>query len=94
VFGRLDSFAGLKFEVAEQDKRLSWIALDLWTNFAKNGVPAADGLPLWPAYSVAEPNMMELLSDPQMVSDVRGDRIRALQAANEARAKAAKLGSL
>ena len=37
---------------------------------------------------------MELRSDPQMVSDVRGDRIRALQAANEARAKAAKLGSL
>jgi carboxylesterase type B len=67
--------------------------LDLWTNFAKSGVPAAGGLPTWPAYTVAEPNIMELRSDPQMVSDVRGDRIRALQAANEARAKAAKLDS-
>jgi len=37
--------------------------------------------------------MMELRSDPQMVNDVRGDRIRALQAANEARAKAVKFGS-
>ena len=93
VFGRFDSFAGLAFEVTDRDRQLSRIALDLWTNFAKNGVPAAGGLPTWPGYTIAEPIMMELRSDPQVVTDVRGDRIRALQAANEARAKAAKLGS-
>lgn len=48
VFGNLDPNEGYQPE----DTQLSQQIMDLWTSFAKTGVPKADGAPDWPEYLV------------------------------------------
>jgi para-nitrobenzyl esterase len=48
VFGTLDSKAGMPWRA--EDRRLSELMQNYWTNFARNADPNGPGLPPWPAY--------------------------------------------
>jgi len=45
-----------------KDEALSEMLLTYWTNFAKTGDPNGAGLPKWPAYSDAKPQMLHIES--------------------------------
>jgi para-nitrobenzyl esterase len=49
VFGTLDSRAGMA--IRPEDRALSDVMQQYWTNFAKTGDPNGAGLPKWPTYS-------------------------------------------
>ena len=49
VFGQLDSKAGLPWR--PEDRELSELMQNYWTNFARTGDPNGPGLPKWPLYS-------------------------------------------
>jgi len=46
-----------------EDKTVSEQLMLYWTNFAKYGNPNGNGLPEWPAFTDADPRVMEL-DDP------------------------------
>jgi para-nitrobenzyl esterase len=52
VFGALDSKAGIPWTA--EDRALSELIQKYWTNFARNGDPNGEGLPVWPVYRAAE----------------------------------------
>lgn len=54
VFGILDS------KYTGEDKQLSDLMATYWTNFAKNGDPNGESLPLWPVYNIDHPKAMHL----------------------------------
>jgi para-nitrobenzyl esterase len=47
-----------------EDIRLSELMAKYWTNFAKNGDPNGEGLPVWTEFSEQEPSYMYLNNDP------------------------------
>lgn len=48
------------FPWEEADHKLSDTITSYWTNFAKNGDPNGDGLPMWPVYSASTDQALEL----------------------------------
>ena len=52
VFGTLDSRAGM--QVRPEDRALSDLIQQYWTNFAKTGDPNGGALPKWPAYKATD----------------------------------------
>jgi len=46
-----------------KDEAISDMMRTYWTNFAKTGDPNAAGLPKWPAFSNAKPQMLQISSD-------------------------------
>lgn len=49
VFGHVDH--NFNFQYTDEDKKLSSIIMDYWTNFAKTGNPNKEGLPEWPQFN-------------------------------------------
>jgi para-nitrobenzyl esterase len=71
VFGVLDSKAGIPWTA--EDRALSERMQRYWTNFARNGDPNGEGLPVWPVYRAAEDwPVMHL----DVVSEAEKDRLR------------------
>jgi para-nitrobenzyl esterase len=52
VFGALDSRPGMA--IRPEDRALSELMQQYWTNFAKTGDPNAPGLPKWPVYNAVD----------------------------------------
>jgi para-nitrobenzyl esterase len=71
VFGALDSKAGIPWTA--EDRALSELMQNYWTNFARYGDPNGEGLPVWPAYRAAEDWPVMYLD---AVSKAEKDRLR------------------
>jgi para-nitrobenzyl esterase len=80
-----------------KDEALSELMRTYWTNFAKTGAPNGAGLPRWPAYNEAKPQMLNIASDNTKAGPiVSGGGLKALdkyfawRRATEAQPAAAK----
>jgi para-nitrobenzyl esterase len=68
VFGALDSRP--QMAIRPEDRALSELMQQYWTNFAKTGDPNAPGLPKWPAYNAADNyQVMHLDATPEAKPD-------------------------
>ncbi len=73
VFGTLDSRAGTHWR--PQDRALSDLMQQYWTNFARNGNPNAPDLPQWPTYQAqTDWQVMHLNSDSEAQPDAQRAR--------------------
>ncbi|HEX9199875.1 MAG TPA: carboxylesterase family protein, partial [Acidobacteriaceae bacterium] len=73
VFGALDSRPGMA--IRPEDRALSELMQQYWTNFAKTGDPNAPGLPKWPVYTAADSyEVMHLDATPQAKPDTVRNR--------------------
>jgi para-nitrobenzyl esterase len=61
-----------------EDLTLSDTMITYWTNFAKKYDPNAAGLPSWPAYHDAAPQMMYLAGSPKAVPLVSAEGLKVL----------------
>jgi para-nitrobenzyl esterase len=75
VFGTLDSKAGMPWR--PEDRRLSELMQNYWTNFAHNADPNGPGLPPWPAYG-ARGGWEVMYLSPQSKSEKDSARDRYL----------------
>jgi para-nitrobenzyl esterase len=57
-------------KTSDSDRALSEVIGTYWTNFAKYGNPNGEGVPEWPAFSDAEPNVMYLTGPTPHVGPV------------------------
>lgn len=90
VFGTLDSRPGI--HVRPEDRQLSDLIQQYWTNFARTGDPNGPGLPHWPRYNdkAARYPVMHLDPNPEARPDSQRDRYLFLQSDPAALAAAAK----
>ncbi len=73
VFGTLDSRQGAHW--GPQDRALSDLMQQYWTNFARNGNPNAPGLPDWPTYKAQNDwQVMHLNADSEAKPDAQRER--------------------
>ncbi len=73
IFGTLDSRPGMP--IRPEDRALSELMQQYWTNFAKTGDPNAPGLPQWPTYNAADGwQVMHLDATPAAAPDTRRPR--------------------
>jgi para-nitrobenzyl esterase len=77
VFGTLDSRQGAKWR--PEDRQLSELMQNYWTNFAKKGNPNSSGLPDWPVYHPQDWMVMHLGPNAQARPDRHRDRYLFLQ---------------
>ncbi len=63
VFGTLDP---ANPSLTESDRLISDALITYWTNFAKYGHPNGNGVPLWPAFSAQQPQVMHFNKIPQV----------------------------
>jgi para-nitrobenzyl esterase len=76
AFNHLDQDPKIKY--TDEDRRLSEIMVNYWTNFVKYGDPNGQGLPEWPAYVDGKPTVMYLKSDLQTGSFPNIDKIEII----------------
>lgn len=73
VFGTLDSRPEMK--IRPEDRELSDLLQQYWTNFARSGDPNAPGLPKWPTYTESTHwQVMHLDQSPHAAPDTQRDR--------------------
>lgn len=82
VFENLDAPGASFFTGAPDDgmRSLSAAMADAWLAFARDGDPAADGLPPWPRYTADDRSTMILDIEPAVEEDPGGDLRRAWHA--------------
>jgi para-nitrobenzyl esterase len=51
-----------------------------WTNFAKRGNPSGEGVPVWPAFSDANPVVMYFSQTPHMGPVPSAESLKSLDA--------------
>ncbi len=78
VFGVLDS--NKDFNWLPDDRKVSELLQNYWTNFAKTGDPNGPGLPRWPAYSPASIQVMHLDVDAKVQPEATRGRYEFLDA--------------
>jgi para-nitrobenzyl esterase len=77
VFGTLDSRPDMP--IRPEDRTLSDLQQQYWTNFAKSGDPNAPGLPQWPTYAPAgNYPVMHLDAHPEAKPDTLRPRYQFL----------------
>jgi para-nitrobenzyl esterase len=76
VFGTLDSRQEAKWR--PEDRALSDLMGQYWTNFAKTGDPNGPGLPKWPVYRPQEWLVMHLDPTPEAKPDMERARYEFL----------------
>ena len=57
-----------------KDEAMSDLLRTYWTNFARTGDPNGPGLPLWPAFTNAEPRMLHVASDRTKAGSIVSQR--------------------
>ena len=55
-------------ELDDADRRVSEAMMTLWVSFARDGVPAAPGLPEWPTYDAVGDRYLLIVDPPQVQS--------------------------
>jgi para-nitrobenzyl esterase len=78
VFNNLDKAGAYWSQI---DQALAVTMSRYWTNFARNGHPNCEDLPLWEAYSPEQHTTMVLNAAPESRAGVRRVKLDALQAA-------------
>jgi para-nitrobenzyl esterase len=63
-----------------EDQALSDQVVAYWTNFVKTGDPNGAGLPSWPAFTEARPEVMHLRANPKAGPVGNPDQLKALDA--------------
>jgi para-nitrobenzyl esterase len=78
VFGNLDSRQGMAVRL--EDRKMSEIIQNYWTNFAKTGDPNGSDLPKWPAYNASTDwQVMHLTPAPEARPDAHRARYEFLE---------------
>ena len=76
VFGNLG--IGGRAQPTDADRALSAQMQTYWVNFATNLDPNGPGLPAWPAFTAAKPQMMRFGADPGPAQVANLDRLKVL----------------
>lgn len=76
IFDHLDQNPIMKY--TDEDRHLSQIMIDYWTNFANCGNPNGKGLPEWPVYAEGKPTIMYLKNDLKTGSYPNIDKIKVI----------------
>ena len=76
VFQHLDQNPAVK--VTEEQRALSAMMAKYWTNFAKNGDPNGDGLPIWPKFIDGEETVLYLKGIPHTGPVANLDKLKAM----------------
>ncbi len=76
MFGNLG--IGGRAQPTDADRALSAQMQTYWVNFATNLDPNGPGLPAWPAFTAAKPQMMRFGADPGPAQVANLDRLKVL----------------
>jgi len=69
VFDNLELSKRINGKPTPEMQRLADMMSGAWTSFAKGGVPRADGLPDWAAYTSANPSIMVFSDTPELMTN-------------------------
>jgi len=73
-------FQHLNAQATGQDRQISEAMATYWTNFAKSGDPNGPGLPQWPAFGEANPDVMYFAQTPHAGTVPSADSLKVLDA--------------
>jgi para-nitrobenzyl esterase len=68
VFDNLELSKRMNGEVTPEKQALAEMMSQAWANFARTGVPSAEGLPEWKPYTAAEQSVMALDNTPELIT--------------------------
>jgi para-nitrobenzyl esterase len=76
IFGHLDQDPKTKYTV--EDRQLSELMINYWINFARDGDPNGNSLPVWPVYNIENPGVMYLKGTPKAELLPNQDKLKAI----------------
>ena len=79
AFGHLEMYEPIiSARYTLEDKKLSEIIIEYWTNFVKSGNPNGKKLPEWPVFHEGKPSVMYLKSYPEAGTYPNIDKIKLI----------------